>query len=138
MDFTIIDYSAAYFTTIGEKPIPVARGGTFVQLVNHSASNEYLILSPHKQSEYHANIVERFCLLKGNIKGRYNVSRDFFEIQDPDWEVIGGGLWEIDEEKKSLTLAGGSKAYGKFDGGRLKSRIKMIQGISSPITINCK
>lgn len=122
MSFHFIDYSSVYFTTIAKKPTPSQRGGKFVQIINHSTKDEYLVLSPKELSIYHANIVERFCMLNGNIPGSYNTKKDFFEIQDPDWEVIGGGVWAIDEENKSLTLGGESKMYGTFHGSNLQKK----------------
>lgn len=44
MSFKFIDYSDTYFTTIAKKPIPSKRSGKFVQIINHS-SNELWILS---------------------------------------------------------------------------------------------
>ena len=78
MIFKFIDYSAIYFSTIAMKPIPSQHGGKFVQISHHPTSNEYLVLSPKDLSVYHANIVERFCLLN-NIKGSYNARKDYFE-----------------------------------------------------------
>lgn len=123
MNFHFIDYSEVYFKTIAKKPIPSQRGGKFVQIVNHATGDEYLVLSPKELSIYHANIVERFCLLNGNIQGSYNAKKDFFEIQYPDWEVIGGGVWAINEKKKTLTLGGESKMYGRFDRSDMRRKI---------------
>jgi hypothetical protein len=124
MSFTFIDYSATYFTAIAKQPIPAKRSGKFVQIINHPTNDEYLVLSPRELSVYHANIVERFCALNGAIQGSYNAKSDYFEIHDPDWEVIGGGMWELDEEEKTLSLAGASKMYGEFDGAGLKQKIQ--------------
>jgi hypothetical protein len=60
MSFKFVDYSATYFTTIAKKPIPSNRSGKFVQIINRSTSDEYLVLSPKELSVYHANIVEWF------------------------------------------------------------------------------
>jgi hypothetical protein len=126
MSFKFIDYSATYFTTIAKKPIPSKRGGKFVQIINHATNDEYLVLSPKELSVYHANIVERFCLLNGNIPGSHNAKKDFFEIQNTDWQVIGGGFWSIDEKTKTLTLGGESKMYGAFDRFNVKSKIAIV------------
>lgn len=110
--------------------MPLKRGGKFVQIINHSTSNEYLVLSPRELSVYHANIVERFCALQGAIQGSYNAKRDFFEIYDPAWKVVGGGMWAIDDEEKTLTLGGASQMYGAFDEVGLKQKIQMAAVLS--------
>lgn len=74
-------------------------------------------------------------MLNGNIAGTYNAKKDFFEIQDPDWEFIGGGVWAIDEENKTLTLGGESKMYGKYNGSELKKKVSSFQAIA-PINTN--
>jgi len=130
MCFHFVDYSSTYFNTIAKEPPPKKRSGKFVQIINHSTDDEYLVLSPKELSVYHANIVERFFSLNGNIPGSYNAKKDYFNIYDPDWEVIGGGLWVTDEENKTITLNGESKMYGKFDGSGLKKKIATVDGMA--------
>ena len=130
MSFTFIDYSSTYFTAIAKQPIPAKRSGKFVQIINHATNDEFLVLSPKELSVFHANIVERFCALQGAIPGAYNAKRDYFKIHDPAWEVIGGGMWEIDEEEKTLSLGGESQMYGAFDEVGLKQKIKMSAVLS--------
>jgi len=127
MRFHFIDYSATYFKTIAKKHLPSRRSGKFVQIINHSTNDEYLVLSPKELSVYHANIVERFCLLNGDIPGSYNAKKDYFEIHDPDWEVTCGGVWAIDEENKILTIGGESKMYGQVNGTELKKKITAMK-----------
>lgn len=102
--------------------MPKRRGGKFVQILDEINDNEYLILSPKDLSIYHANIVERFCAQKC-IEGSYNGKKDFFTIHDNDWDVIGGGIWMIDDAKKTLELSGVSQRYGAFEASGLKSKI---------------
>lgn len=130
MRFTFIDYSALYFSAVAKQPMPLKRGGKFIQIINHSTSDEYLVLSPRELSVYHANIIERFCALQGAIQGSYNAKKDYFEIHDPDWKVIGGGMWAIDDEARTLTLGGESQMYGAFDEVGLKQKIQMDAGLS--------
>lgn len=122
MDFELIDYSAAYFTEIKKVEIPRKRTGKFVQIFNEAADKEYLVLSPKELSIYHANIVERFFTIR-KLKGAYNSRKDYFTIQEDDWNIAGGGFWVIDEDKKTLELSGTSKAYGPFEADGLKRRI---------------
>lgn len=51
----------------------------------------------------------------------------FFEIFDPEWTVVGGGAWKIDEGIKELTLSGESQAYGKFDPRGLKKKLILTE-----------
>lgn len=119
--FELIDYSAVFYKTIAKKPMPEKRGGKFIQIRNEEA--EYLVLSPSVLSSFHANIVERFCLLKG-IDGSYTTKRkDRFEIHDPEWHIIGGGKWSIDDAEKRLVLSDNSGVYGKFDEKGLRKKI---------------
>jgi hypothetical protein len=125
-----IDYSATFFTLIAQQPIPAKRSGKFVQIINHFTNDEYFVLSPKELSVYHANIVERFCSLNGTIQGSYNSKKDYFEIHDPAWEVIGGGMWELDEKGKTLGLTGESKVYGAFDSVKLRQKIGTVATLS--------
>jgi hypothetical protein len=120
--FTIIDLSEVYFMRIEKTSMPDKRGGKFVQLRN--SDGEYLVFSPKELSSFHANIVERFCMMQ-KIKGRYTSKRmDCFEIEDQEWEIVGGGKWHIDTKEKKLVLFDTSGMYGKFESKGLKERIR--------------
>jgi hypothetical protein len=125
MSFVIIDYSELHFSSLKNAKLPFNRSGKFVQIRHFEA--EYLLLSPIELSPYHANIAGRF-FSKENIKGRFNKKKDYFELLDPEWEIVGGGMWTINEEEKSLVFFGSSQAYGKYDCGRLKENIFGLQG----------
>jgi hypothetical protein len=121
MKFKIIDYSDIYFKTISKTDVPSKRGGNFIQIMDEDT--EYLVLSPAGLSSFHANIAERFCLLKG-IEGAYTTKRmDKYEIYDPEWIIIGGGKWVIDEKEKRFHLFAESGTYGKFDSRGLRKKI---------------
>lgn len=121
--FELIDYSTVFYKTIAKKPMPEKRGGKFIQIRNEEKKTEYLVLSPSELSSFHANIVERFCLLKG-IEGVYTTKKmDRYEIQDPEWVIVGGGKWSIDDNEKRLVLFDNSGVYGKFDAKGLRKKI---------------
>ena len=121
MKFTLLDYSEVFYNTISKTLVPAERGGKFVQIRNEST--EYLVLSPKELSSFHANILERFCLLQG-LKGEYATKRmDKYEITDTAWEIIGGGKWFVNEHRKWLHLFNESGVYRKFDPAGLKERI---------------
>jgi len=126
MKFELLDYSAIYFKSISKTNIPEKRSGKFIQIENEDDEKEYLILSPKELSIFHANIAERFCMIN-KISGSYNARKDFFEIHDLDWTVIGGGLWVIDDNATSLNLFDKSTMYGKFDSRDLKKKISTVK-----------
>jgi hypothetical protein len=136
MEFKLIDFSNVYYRNIAKMHLPASRQGKFIQMRNEDRNIEYIVLSPQELSVYHANIVDRFCMLN-RIEGNYNPRKDYFHIQDPEWVVLGGGLWTMDTKKKELNLYGKSTMYGKFDPKCLKKNvltIKEMQGYH--VTIN--
>lgn len=127
MRFHLIDYSELFYKTIVKTAIPAKRIGKFVQIRDNNT--EYLVLSPKDFSAYHAHIAERFFTQKG-IAGTYNAKCDHFEVKEPDWHIVGGGIWAINEKQRSLHLSGNSQAYGKFDRRNLKEKIFSVKYIS--------
>ena len=110
--------------------MPARRSGKFIQIQNEAEQSEYLVLSPGELSVYHANVVERFCLMQC-IKGSYyNEKKNYFDIHDPVWTVIGGGVWAINETTKTLTLSGMSHAYGPFELKGLKEKLSSSSLVS--------
>jgi hypothetical protein len=122
MLFSLVDYSAAYFSGIAKQRVPVKRSGKFVQIINIVFQKEYFVMSPKGLSVYHANIVERFCL-ENNIVGQYNAKKDFFRIRDSEWAVAGGGMFEINDKAKIIRVSGASVAYGSFCCDGLKDKL---------------
>jgi hypothetical protein len=124
MAIVFIDYTYLYYSAIAKTGVPPARSGKFVQIRN--GSTEYLVFSPKEFTEYHANIVERFCLDKG-IEGGYDSGGKRYDITDRAWIVAGGGKYEIDTDKKTIKLYDNSIAYGKFDIPRLREKILSLR-----------
>ena len=92
--------------------LPEQRAGKFIQITDGNA--EYIVLSPKALSAFHANIAERFCEDHG-VAGAYrSKKKEYYIIYDPDWQIVGGGFWEINDQEKYLKLEGSSQAYGKF------------------------
>lgn len=136
MTFSLIDYSDVFYRVIKKSTVPKQRGGKFVQIRNDPDRAEYLVLSPGELSSHHANIVERFCI-QHDIEGSYNMRKDYFEVYDPEWTIIGGGKWFMDESKKTLSLFGSSTGYGNFKTKDLKERLLSVDTLSGYIfTIN--
>lgn len=126
--FIFIDYSIHYFTEVVRKAVPEKRQGKFIQVRRYSTDTEYLVLSVRELSAYHANIAERFFKEHG-VAFRYNRKRDFLEVDSPDWEIVGGGMWEIDAGEKTLKLFGQSQAYGAFESMGMKSRLTKVPAL---------
>jgi hypothetical protein len=120
MEFRFIDYSYTYY--VGRKgPIPSKRGGKFIQLRN--AYYEYVVLAPVEMCSYHANIVERFCWDE-QIGGGYTTGKmDHYALKTAGWRIVGGGFWEMEEDRQWLSLRGASQAYGRFESEGLVGRI---------------
>jgi len=130
MKFILIDYSGLFYKTIAKKNTPVKRSGKFIQIRNNDM--EYLVLSPKDLAVYHANIVERFCIEKG-VAGTYNPKRDHYQINEPHWDIAGGGIWTINEKEKSLNFSGSSQAYGKFDRRELREKVLSVKSMADYI-----
>jgi hypothetical protein len=126
MEFRIIDYSFLHFR--GRKgPAPASREGKFVQLRNGEV--EYLVFSPDAMSTYHANIIARFCHDE-KIAGLYRTWRtDDFRFKAAGWKIVGGGYWEVDEDRMRMTLSGTAQPYGKFDPEGLVLKIISLGGM---------
>jgi hypothetical protein len=109
---TFIDYTSFYYTSIAGTPAPAVITGKFVQIRHENIL--YLVFSPKEFTKYHANIIERFCMDK-SIEGSYDAKREKFTIRDQAWQVLGGGKFERDGNKKAIKLYDNSMAYGKFN-----------------------
>ena len=123
----VIDYSHYYYKRLLKQPVPACRSGKFVHVINHDTQEEFFIMAPVELSRYHATIVERFCH-DHDINGRYvNGKRDDFRIFDSDWQVQGGGFWEINGAEKSIRLYGFSQTYGGCDLEDLRARLECAE-----------
>ena len=120
---TFLDYTPFYFTSIAVTAVPPVTTGKFVQIRN--GSTLYVVLSPKELTKYHANIIERFCMDKG-IEGSYDAKREKFTIADRAWEILGGGKFERDANKKTIKLYDNSMAYGKFKAEGLKETLTSL------------
>jgi len=123
MKIVLVDYSGLYDPRGAKAPPPNKAGGKFVQI--RKGDTEYLVFSSKELAPYHAHIVERFCRGKG-IRGAHEGEGKRFSIHDPGWTVVGGGKYEIDQERRYIRLYDDSVAYGKFDSKGLKEKIHTI------------
>ena len=124
---TIIDYTPFYYIFLAQTAIPPVVTGKFVQIRN--GNTLYLIFSPKEFTKYHANIIERFCMDKG-LEGSYDSRREKFTIRDQAWQIVGGGKFERDDDKKAIKLYDNSMAYGRFDATGLKEMLAALPEFS--------
>lgn len=124
---TLIDYTPFYYTSIAQTPVPSTVAGKFVQIRN--GNTLYIVFSPKDFTKYHANIVERFCMDKG-IEGSYDTKREKYAITDQSWQIVGGGKFEWDANKKAIKLFDNSMAYGKFDAAGLEEMLGALPEFS--------
>ena len=126
MALTIIDYSEVFFVQMEQGVMPRQRDGKFVLVANHHEL--YAVFSPRGLSCYHANIIERFLTLRG-LEGQYNTKRDVFHPDSPDWQILGGGLWKVDDDEGTLRLYGYSQAYGGVDLPVFAEEVRSADGL---------
>lgn len=119
MGLSVIDYSAR------AKGVPEPRrGGKFIHVrLSVPTKTDYIIMAPREMAVFHANIAKMFFEDQG-IVGTYNHKRDNYTIAHPDWDILGGGHWEMDEDAGVLELSGKSLAYGRFHSSGLARRVE--------------
>ena len=125
---TVVDYSIAYYChLLKQDQVPPQRGGKFV-LITHQ-DDAYLVFSPLALSRQHADIVQRFLSLR-QVHVRYDTEDDVSHPSSPEWKVVGGGHWELDETPGTLRLFGRSQAYGGVDLAALAARLHDVGGLA--------
>ncbi len=122
-----IDYSKLYYTEVAKTAVPQIIKGKFVQIRHETTF--YLVLSPSEFTKYHANIVERFCLDRG-VEGSYDPEKKRYNILDRAWQIIGGGKFDLDADKKTIKFYDNSMAYGRFKESLLREMIGVLQEFS--------
>jgi hypothetical protein len=128
MSIVLIDYTPLYYRTVAPSlAVPPLTTGKFVQIRNGNTLN--VVLSPKEFTKYHANIIERFCMDRG-LEGSYDSRREKFTIHDQAWQIVGGGKFERDVNKKTIKLYDNSMAYGKFDATGLKEMLVSLPEFS--------
>jgi len=125
MEFRVVDYSPLLF----KAELPPVRQGKFLQIVE-GGENETLVLSPYGLSMFHAQILERYCLLN-DLGGRYMRKPEYYAVLESDLKVVGGGHWKIDDPCLLLELNGESTIYGRFDPDGLPEKIRALPAYRS-------
>lgn len=108
-------------------PVNQKSKGKFVQL-QHKEDGEYIIFSPLVLCGFHAQIINLFSSLQDPIWAfELNSKEDDGELYEDDIEIIGGGYYEVFEDKQRLNLSGSSQAYGVYNNYGLDERLKQVE-----------
>jgi hypothetical protein len=127
VEFTFINFCEEVKDQLPESQL---NKGKFVQ-IRHENEGEYVIFSPLALCAYHAQIVERFChLQKPNWSFEMNNKGDDGDLLEVGVSFIGGGFFEIFEDRKRLNLSGVSQAYGRYEGYGLDLKLKSTEQFS--------
>lgn len=99
-----------FYQAADEPPDPESKG-KFIQVT--LGKREYLVFAPFSLHLYHNQILAQF-VRENDIAHRW-IRRDCLAVDDPDLQVIGGGRFHVDEQRRVLKLSDNSQAYGRFD-----------------------
>ncbi|MDA8077742.1 MAG: hypothetical protein M0Z79_02275, partial [Nitrospiraceae bacterium] len=64
------------------------------------------------------------------VKGSLNRKKDHYGLSSSEWEIVGGGMWEVDEGAMVARFFGRSQAYGAFDQEGLAGRLRGLSVFS--------
>lgn len=73
-----------------------------------------LIFGDIQEYPYHANLLDGYCKREG-IARHWVRQPDQLAIEDPQYQVLGGGYLELDGMRKRVRIYGSSKAYGYYN-----------------------
>ena len=89
-------------------------------------TEHFLLFGPLNVYNYHAHLVEKFCIDQ-NINSEWKKQPDQFKILDDSLIINGGGWFQIDCSHNKLTALSISTAYGRFDEQILRKFIEKNQ-----------
>lgn len=109
MEYDVIKYYENSESESPEEKAPSIIFCKFMIIIN--ADTAYFTIGDIGKFPYHANIVDRFCKDR-DIPAAWKRKPDVVEIYSEETELKGGGMVDIDENKKILKIYGYSTAYG--------------------------
>ena len=101
-------------------PLTQAPGGKFVILLR--GGKFHYVSAPLSTHPYHAHIVFAF-LQEGGRGEAVLTDAAHCRILSPEWEVLGGGYYEVDASDRIFRLSGKSTAYGKYPAEAVRKNI---------------
>lgn len=104
--------------------------GKFVQF-RHQEEGEHIVFAPKELCVYHAEIANLFCSMNER-QWAFSLSpkNDDGEMFEDNVEIIGGGYYELIEERRRLNLEGQSLAFGVYNAFGLGDRLLTIPRFS--------
>ena len=94
--------------------------GKFVQLC--WKDEPWLLFAIKDQHAFHNQIIAHF-LSEQHIPFHWK-SPEILEFTDSEFEILGGGKFQLNWEQKKLSLFGDSMVYGRFDVELLEASMK--------------
>jgi hypothetical protein len=92
-------------------PLADAPRGKFVLL--RGEDGLHFVCAPLRTHPYHANII--FTFLEQGGRGQARMLEPVYcKISGDDWEMLGGGHYDLNREHRLLVLSGKSTTYGKY------------------------
>jgi hypothetical protein len=104
--------------------------GKFVQ-IRHQDLGEFIVFAPKELCVFHAEIVDLFCSLQ-EPAWAFSLSpkNDDGTLYEEKGEVVGGGYYELLNERRRLNLEGQSLAFGDYDNFGLGDRLRGLSRFS--------
>lgn len=110
--------------------------GKFVQ-IKHQQLGEYIVFAPQTVCVFHAQIMNLFCNQQSPPWAyEMNNREDDGKLYEEEAEIVGGGYFEIYEDKKRLNLSGSSKAFGSYSPYDLDQKLNSVPRFSE-YTVFC-
>lgn len=94
--------------------------GKFVQI--SWKGQPWLLLASKDQHAFHNQIVAHF-MSEQHIPHHWQ-SPEILKYENSDLEIIGGGKFQLEWQKKVLIFSGESMVYGRFDEARLSASLQ--------------
>ena len=104
--------------------------GKFVQL-QHKELGEFIVFAPLELCSFHAQIVDCFSQLQTpHWAFELNLKKDDGVLHEEHAKIIGGGYFEILDDRKRLNLSGHSLAFGDYEAYGLPEKMAKVDRFS--------
>ena len=104
--------------------------GKFVQ-IRHGDEVEHIVFAPKELCVFHAEIISLFCSIQAPAWAfSLSPKNDDGTLHEENATIIGGGFFELLEDRRRLNLEGQSQAYGDYESFGLGDRLKDLPRFS--------
>lgn len=129
MNLTFLDLGEIFADQLEENANPLK--GKFVQL-RHDELGEFIIFAPLELCPYHAQIVDRFAQQQTpQWAFELNVKKDDGQLYEDKAQIVGGGYFEILQDRSRLNLSGHSLAFGDYEAYGLPEKLQQVERFKS-------